>query len=59
MVLTNCPKGRRIKICKIELGKKSRCEGQGNKKMKKQERNTGKGKSDKVISLCCSTKTGV
>jgi hypothetical protein len=41
MVLTNCPKGRR-KNLKIKLGKKSSCEDQGNKKVKKQERNTDK-----------------
>jgi hypothetical protein len=58
MGLTNCPKGKKEKG-KIKLGTKSSCEDQGNKKMKRQERNTEKSNSDKVISLCCSTITGV
>ena len=41
MVLTNCPKGKKEKG-KNELGTKSSCEDQGNKKMKRQERNTEK-----------------
>jgi hypothetical protein len=57
MDLTNWPKGR--KQIKMKLEKKSSCEDQGNKKMKKQERNTDKGKSGKVIPLCNSTRTGV
>jgi hypothetical protein len=43
---------------KFKLGKKRSCEDQGDKKMVKQGRKKIKGKSDKVISLCCSARTG-
>ena len=56
-VLTNYPKGRRNNEIKIKLGKKSSCEDQGHKKMKKQERKTYK--RQEITKLCCSTGTGV